>query len=150
MPLSKHYLDTQINDISVDFKGMQCLFESDYPEIVFALVMGSAAKGIIAKHSDLDIALYCDKKLNWDKFSSIIQSISDLHCGARCDLGVLNTADPVYRYEALKGKLIFTRDQERWLGFYSLSCREYETQMFHYQKQRQYRLENQRHLKLNT
>jgi len=141
MPLSKHYLDTQENDVPVDFIGMRALLENDYPEVLFALVIGSASTGIIAKHSDLDIALYCDKELNWERLSGIMLSISDLHCNVRCDLGVLNKAGPVYRYEALKGKLIFARDQERWLRFYSLSCREYETQMFHYDKQRQYRLE---------
>ena len=144
MPLSKHYLDTQTNDIPVDFKGMQSLFENDYQEILFALLIGSASTGIIAKRSDIDIALYYAREPNWETLSGIMQSISDLHCDVRCDLGVLNHADPVYRYEALKGKLLFTRDQERWLRFYSLSCREYETQMFHYHKQRQYRLEIER------
>ena len=65
-----------------------------------------------------------------------------MHQGVRCDLGTLNGAEPVYRYEALKGKLLFVRDRERWLQFYSRTCRQYESQMFHYQKQLAYRQAN--------
>ena len=140
MPLSKHHIDTQETEIPVDFHGIKSLLESQYPQILFALVMGSASEGTIAKYSDLDVAVYLEKKGGWELLSSVMQSIGDLHQGVRCDVGVLNNAEPVYCYEALKGKLLFTRDQERWLTFYSVTCREYETQIFHYQKQLQYRL----------
>ncbi len=142
MPLSKHHIDTQETTIPVDFDGIKSLLDREYPQIVFALVMGSASQGTIARHSDLDLAVYLDKKVEWKLLSSVMDSVGDLHQGVRCDLGVLNNAEPIYRYEALKGRLLFTRDQERWLTFYSVTCREYETQIFHYQKQLQYRLLN--------
>ena len=142
MPLSKHYLDMHAVDVPVNFNGMAEFLRQEYPEISFALVMGSAAKGIIGKNSDLDIAVYYDKQLNWKKLSAIMQSLSDMHQDIRCDLGLLNNAEVVYRYEALKGRLLFFRDQECWLRFYSQTCREYETQMYHYQKQLQYRMKN--------
>lgn len=142
MPLSKHHIDTQETEIPVDFDGIKSLLESEYPQVVFALIMGSASEGTIAKKADLDLAVYLEKKVGWEVLSSVMQSIGDLHKGARCDLGVLNNAEPIYRYEAIKGRLLFTRDQERWLTFYSVTCREYETQIFHYQKQLQYRLLN--------
>ena len=56
--------------------------------------------------------------------------------GVNVDLGVLNEKEPVYRFEALKGRLLFTRDLECRLHFYSLTCREYEHWMFHYDKLR--------------
>jgi len=142
MPLSKHHIDTQETEIPVDFDGIKSLLESEYPQVVFALIMGSASEGTIAKKADLDLAVYLEKKVGWAVLSSVMQSVGDLHKGVRCDLGVLNNAEPIYRYEAIKGRLLFTRDQERWLTFYSVTCREYETQMFHYQKQLQYRLLN--------
>ncbi len=139
MPLSKRHIDTQETEMPVDFNGIKSLLESQYPQIVFALVMGSASEGTIAKYSDLDLAVFLEKKVEWEVLSSVMQSIGDLHQDIRCDIGVLNNAEPIYRYEALKGKLLFTRDQARWLTFYSVTCREYETQIFHYQKQLQYR-----------
>jgi hypothetical protein len=47
----------------------------------------------------------------------------------------------VYRFEALKGRLLFARDRDFLAEFHSLTCREYETQMIHYARQRRYRLE---------
>ena len=142
MPLSKHYIDMQETEIPVDFDGIKSLLDREYPHIVFALVMGSASKGVIVKHSDLDLAVYLDEKIEWEQIASLMQSVGELHQDVRCDLGVLNNAEPIYRYEALKGRLLFTRDQERWLTFYSVTCREYETQMYYYERQLQYRLMN--------
>ena len=57
------------------------------------------------------------------------------------DIGILNGAEPIYRFEALKGRLLFCRDEERYLDFFSLTCREYESQIADYERQRRYRLE---------
>ena len=57
----------------------------------------------------------------------------------RCDIGILNSAEPIYRFEALKGRLLFARDQERYVTFFSKTCREYESQMFDYERQLKYR-----------
>lgn len=110
------------------------------PEISFALILGSAMGGTIGPHSDLDMALY----LNQQRSLEIHRRITDI-CQevipVRCDLGYLNHAEPVYRYEALKGRLLFTRDEEVWLRFFSLTCREYEHAMARYAAQHRYRLE---------
>lgn len=140
MPLSKHYIDRQNHITTVDTKGLVALLKTHYPKIVFAYLMGSSTKGIIEQRSDLDIAIYTSEDLRLDEYSQLTEQISQLHDGIRCDLGLLNRAEPVYCFEALKGKLLFYRDQERWLHFYSTTCRQYESQMFHYDKQRVYRL----------
>jgi hypothetical protein len=36
----------------------------------------------------------------------------------RCDLAILNDAEPIFRMEAIMGHLLFTCDFERWLRFY--------------------------------
>ena len=111
------------------------------PEIVFALVMGSAARGAIGPSSDLDIAAYLDTKSTGSIFFRIVEIIENILPGVDIDLRILNGNEPVYRFEALKGHLLFTRDQDMWLSFFSLTCREYEHWMYHYEKQRRYRLE---------
>ena len=111
------------------------------PEVVFALIMGSSVGGLILPGSDLDVAVYLDCKPAPVIFLSIIEAIELGVPGAKVDLGILNGNEPVYRFEALKGRLLYTLDQETWLHFFSLTCREYEHWMAHYEKQRRYRLE---------
>jgi len=106
--------------------------------------VGSAARGVILAHGDLDLAVYCAEPLSLQQRIAVTGSVSDLHQGVRCDLGILNRAEPVFRFESLKGRLLFARDEETWLRFYSTTCREYESQMVHYERQRRYRLEQQR------
>jgi len=53
---------------------------------------------------------------------------------------VFDRAEPAYRFEALKGRLLFARDHERFLDAFSLACREYESQIYDYERQAGYRL----------
>ena len=105
-----------------------------------AFLMGSGVDGIIAAHSDLDIAVWLNVKPSLEIYSAISQICETFVPDVRCDLGILNSADPIYRYETLKGKLLFARDQEQHLRFYSLTCREYESQMADYERQHRYRV----------
>lgn len=111
--------------------------------VTFAYLLGSAAeKYTVEPGSDLDLALYLSGKPTLELYR-LVDEVCLEYVGnnIRCDTGILNNAEPVYRFEALKGRLLFTRDIETWLKFYSRTCREYESQMFHYSKQHQYRLE---------
>ena len=141
MGLSKKYLDTCPDEVGVNFETLGEALKK-VPEIEFAFVMGSSADtGIVKPHSDLDIAVYLRSKSNMRIFETIMAVCSECAGPVRCDLGFLNGAEPVYRFEALKGRLLFARDRERLAEFFSLTCREYETQMIHYARQRRYRLE---------
>ena len=142
MPLSKHYIDDHEGNVPVDEAGLREFLVRDYPQIVFAYVMGSAKDGVIGPHGDLDLAVYCSAKLTLERRCSLVEAVEAMHRGIRCDLGTLNGAEPVYCYEALRGKLLFVRERERWLQFYSRTCRQYESQMFHYRKQLTYRRAN--------
>lgn len=141
MPLSKRHLDIHEQEVPVDIERITRLLETDYPQVSFALIMGSAANGQIRAHGDLDLAVYCVEPLSFQQRLDLMESVSSLHQDVRCDLGILNHAEPVYRFESLKGRLLFARDEETWLRFYSIACREYESQMIHYQKQHRYRME---------
>ena len=60
--------------------------------------------------------------------------------GGNGEIGFLNDAEPVYRFEALKGRLLFTRDRNEYLSFFALTCREYESQLVDYERQYRYRM----------
>ena len=142
MGISKRHIDTSDREYRVDFDALADALVSGVPQMVFACVLGSAAdSGVVKPYSDLDLAVYLEGEASMDVYIDIQDICREVVGPVRCDLGSLNRAEPVYRFEALKGRLLFTRDEELWLSFYSLTCREYETQMVHYEKQHKYRLE---------
>lgn len=109
--------------------------------VCFALLHGSAAEGVVRQGGDIDIALFIEGEASLEVYGEVAEIVESLVPGVRCDVGILNNAEPVYRFEALKGKLLFTRDDEKYLHFFSLTCREYESQMADYERQRKYRLQ---------
>jgi predicted nucleotidyltransferase len=138
MTLSKRYLNRPTGD-TVDFPGLGDAIREACPEVVFAYVHGSAAGGEVEPYSDLDIAVYLSDEAPLDFYGRVSDAAQTV-VAARPDVGILNEAEPVYRFEALKGRLLFTRDPKMWLRFYSITCREYEHQMVHYERQLRYRL----------
>lgn len=141
MGLSKRYLDRNATPVEFDPAALARRIEDEVPEILFAYILGSSAGGRVEPHSDLDIAAWLAGESTLQLYSRVQDISDDILGGVRCDLGILNSAEPIYRFEALKGHLLFTRDRELWLTFYSRASREYEHQMFDYGKQRRYRLE---------
>lgn len=132
MGLSKKYLTTHSGVVTFDPCRLAAHLEKDLP---------SATTGKVAEGSDLDLAFYLTEPLTLD-FYTKVSAIVDKHVpGVRCDIGILNKADPVFRFEALKGKLLFARSRELYASFFSLTCREYESKMFDYAKQHKYRVE---------
>lgn len=117
--------------------------EQRLPEAIFGLLMGSAAGGFVAPGSDLDLAFFLRTLPAELAFYERVEvAVADLlPATVRCDIGILNRAEPVYRFEALKGRLLFVRDRDTYATFFSRTCREYESQMASYERQRVYRLE---------
>ena len=110
--------------------------------IEYAIVFGSARDGIVRAGSDLDVAvsLAHDEAQNIDRLLDIVGKVEDA-CGVTCDLTVLNTAGPVLRHEALKGRILFVRrDRESaFCEFYVRTCAECEDLMAWRARQLAYR-----------
>ena len=115
--------------------------EAGCPEAVFALLHGSAKAGKVAPGSDLDIALFIRGKSTLELYQKAYDAIHSVVTGVEPDVGILNHAEPVYRFEALKGRLLFCNDKEMYIGFFSQTCRDYECQLADYERQHQYRLQ---------
>ena len=114
------------------------------PDVQFALLHGSARDGVVRPGSDVDLAVYLARRPTLATYSRIWDAAATVVRDAEIDAGVLNGAEPVYRFEALKGRLLFTRSKEVYSGFFSRACREYESQMASYERQKRYRLAAQR------
>ncbi len=100
------------------------------PELAFAYLLGSAQNGVVDRGADLDLAAYFlnGAPTDWASVSAVLAVVEAACPGAECDLGILNTAGPVFRFQALQGVRLFVRDAcwEAYAAFYSLTCREYE------------------------
>jgi len=140
MSLSKKHLNTNPEAVAFDLNMISARLKSALPEISFALLLGSAQDGLVKARSDFDLAVYLQPyRPDLDLYGAIDAALADLLPGVRIDIGFLNKAEPVYRFESLKGTLLFARDRELYARFFSLTCREYESQMASYERQLKYR-----------
>ncbi len=139
MGLSRKHLAENFVPVHFDSEQLASILEEQLPEVVFCFLMGSSVSGTVKAYSDLDLAFYLYEKPSYGFYGKAMDVVRSVVPDVRCDVGILNDTEPVYRFEALKGKLLFTRDMEQYAGFFSVTCREYESQMFDYEKQRRYR-----------
>ncbi len=141
MSLSKQHLAPNKTTVSFDPAHLARALEEHFPSLTFALLMGSAVKGTVAPGSDIDLALYLSSKPKLSFYSLFPDAVNAIVPNVRVDFGILNHAEAIYRFEALKGRLLFTRDPEIYYEFFSRTCREYEMQMADYERQLTYRLD---------
>ena len=141
MSISRKYINKQLSNINFNTADLARLIKKDLSIVDFCFILGSSVDGVIRKNSDLDLALYLNKKADYELYSRVFEIVEKCASGAVCDIGVLNNAEPVYCFEAIRGRLLFTRNLEKYLRFYSLTCRLYESQMISYERQLQYRRE---------
>lgn len=141
MGLASQHLNTQNCAFRFDPTQLALKLQEGVPEIEFCLLMGSAVNGTVGENSDIDLAVYLNEPSSLKLQMKIIEITYSVLPAVRWDIGILNRAEPVFRFEALKGKLLFFRNQEVYSGFFSLTCREYESQLFDYARQHAYRLE---------
>jgi predicted nucleotidyltransferase len=108
--------------------------------IDFALLFGSSKEGRLVKdNADIDIALYLSDKPSADMLAEIVGLCQDAIQYDNIDLVVLNDADPILSFEALSGKLLFCNNEESYLSFFSLTCRQYEDEMLRIERSISYR-----------
>jgi hypothetical protein len=169
MSLSQRHRNPNPKPVSFSLSTLAQAIETEVPEVVFALLMGSSAGArgsagdqrvsdtcTVAARSDLDIAVYLGApgeiatpstvapaalRSELDTLLALETACERIVPGVRADIGILNSAGVVYRYESLKGRLFVNRDPDAYAGFFSLTCRMYEEQMIHFERQLRYRRE---------
>jgi predicted nucleotidyltransferase len=118
------------------------LIQEYCPTVMFAYLFGSSQNGTVQKKSDIDIAVYLsDKKSKEKVLLKITEIIEDIAGSTPADIVFLNDANPILAFEVLRSKQLFVRKSaiEEFAGFYSLTCREYESESFWMKKQLEYR-----------
>jgi predicted nucleotidyltransferase len=125
----------------IDLQHLAAVLEG-IGDIDYAMVFGSARDGIVHAGSDLDVAVWLAQADagRIDRLAEIVGRIEDTFV-VPCDLTVLNTAGPVLRHEALKGRVLFVRPgcEDDFSEFYVRTCAEYEDLMAWRTRQLAYR-----------
>jgi predicted nucleotidyltransferase len=118
------------------------LLETKYPGICFAYLFGSAASGNLSPQSDIDIAIYLEHIEDKIKLlPDITGEVEKIFPARKTDIILLNNAGELIAMEALKGRILFIREEARDLhaGFYSLTCRLSEDRLAWMKRQLNYR-----------
>jgi len=116
--------------------------ENMFPEICFAYLFGSGASGTMTKTSDIDIAVYLKEPDDKVKLlCSIIGLAEEIFPGLNIDVVILNETGILIAFEALKGIILFIREEARDLhsGFYSLTLRLRDDHLAWMKRQLSYR-----------
>lgn len=99
----------------------------EHPEIVFAVLYGSAATD--DHFNDVDVAVLVDRQLlsqakDLDFIFQLAESLENV-LSLPVDVRILNEAPLPYRYNVSKGKPLIVRDKERWYTFLERTWDEY-------------------------
>jgi hypothetical protein len=108
--------------------------------IDFALLFGSSQDGVLIRDAaDIDIAVHLSEPPTPDMLAEIVGLCQDALQYDNIDIVVLNTSDPIFAFEALSGKRLACRNEEAYLSFFSLTCRQYEDEMQRIERSLSYR-----------
>ena len=118
---------------SVNWQILEKVFEP-INNVVAAWVFGSGKDGYVKSGSDLDIGVLFSAVPSLDERVMLREHLQKSLQFDDIDLVILNEASPITRFEAICGRLVFVRDQNRWADFFSLTAREYEDEMAFLQK----------------
>jgi predicted nucleotidyltransferase len=112
----------------VDWQPAEKVLENS-PNVIAAWAIGSAKEGEIRPGDDLDLSVLFDKPPSLNERVELLIQLQRALNFDDIDLVVLNGASPITRFEAVSGRLIFSRDASRQAEFVSLTAREYEDEM---------------------
>jgi hypothetical protein len=94
--------------------------------IKFAYLFGSCARDAAGPLSDIDLAVYLDKR--FDHFSARLQFMEELDRllkGHPLDLVILNNAPLILQYEVIRESIIMKENKKRRIPFETGVLREY-------------------------
>lgn len=100
-----------------------------HPAVTSAWHFGSSQHGRARADSDIDVALLTTRDLTLEERVRLQIDLEDALEHDRVDVVLLNRANPVLQFEALKGTNILCKDRGRQAEFASLASRLYEGAM---------------------
>jgi predicted nucleotidyltransferase len=99
------------------------------PDVICAVVFGSAQNGIVQNGSDLDLGIYFTAKPEGEGYVDFLVEAAEACEFDVIDLVDLQSADPILAFEAISGRFICKTDPEKTAELASRISREYEDTM---------------------
>lgn len=99
------------------------------PDVICAVVFGSAQNGIVQNGSDLDLGILFTVKPEGDAYIDFLVATAEACDFDMIDLVDLQTADPILAFEAISGRFICKPNPEKTAELASRISREYEDTM---------------------
>ena len=107
--------------------------------VKFAYLFGSIASGKAGPLSDLDLAIYLDRRLDSFKYRlQLMEKLARIMKSEKFDLVVLNSASIVLKYEVVKNGVILKDDRPRRVMFETAVLQEYLDTAYLRKVQREY------------
>ena len=95
-------------------------------DVVLAFLFGSFPRGETTPFSDLDIAVFFNRPIDFFTIAALREDISAM-TGMAADIVVLNTASPVIRMQVLKkGTMLINKDQKVYNAFFVDTINSYD------------------------
>jgi predicted nucleotidyltransferase len=126
----------------IDIQRLAQIVRENFPDIAFAYLFGSSQEGIVKDGSDIDIAVYYKGDDIFIRFRIEEQLAKIIGTEIPIDIVELQkTNNTVLAFEALRGKLLFVRDEcmNEYIDFYTRTCRQHEDEVYWMKKQLEYR-----------
>ncbi len=118
----KNLRRTNIDEVTAKVKE----YLSMRNDIAFAFLFGSSAKGETTALSDLDIAFFFNRRVDFDKIYELREDLSGL-LRTEVDVVVLNNASPIIRMQVLKkGAILVNKDRRAYNEFFVSTVKEYD------------------------
>jgi predicted nucleotidyltransferase len=93
--------------------------------IRFIVLFGSVARGRTHEESDIDVGVYMDKPIAFNKRLKLWLALSELF-QTEIDLAVLNHAEPVFGFEISRdGQLLYENKIYAWENWRSYKTRQF-------------------------
>ncbi len=115
-------------NLDIKPEQLQPIFAA-YPTVVAAWLFGSTARQTRRPQSDIDIGVLFTAPPPFDTLLDLSVALQSRLTSAEVDLVSLNQANPILRFEAVCGRLLYCADLEQRIEFVSLTAREYEDSM---------------------
>lgn len=101
-------------------------FLDDDPNIIFAIIFGSGARGNQKKGRDLDMGIYFKQPLKGMVLLKLINTLSEL-AGKEVDIVVLNKASTFLRHQVMKNRIVLTiKDSTIYRKFREKTISDYD------------------------
>ena len=91
----------------------------------FIILYGSQAAGTDRKCSDIDIAVWGEEAISFDKLIDLINEFTDIFQVNNIDVKSLHNIDPLFRYEVTRGGILLFGDERDYVSFKSYAFRDY-------------------------